>query len=111
MFEQPFRSTYLFVPAEDFLRVLRELHVIRRVGINEISRAQRHRLKVPARKIPFGKHLAIFSEVADVVDSLVVAKRNVEFATSVKPTEAIEVGSIQIIKEGRRFCTFRFTVA
>src|SRR5439155_12338590 len=96
---QPLGSPDLIVPGEGFLGILCELHVIRRVGINEILRSQWRHFEIPFHELPVRENLPVRGEVAEIVDALVLAERDIELAAAVEPAEAVESGAVEVIKQ------------
>ena len=100
--EPPGRA-HLVIPGESALRVVREIHVVRRISIDEIRSLEWNRFKVAHGEIPGPKHRAIAREVPRIRDLLVRAERHVEPAGSVEAAQAVVAGSIQKVEQARRF--------
>ena len=60
---EPLRQSYLFIPAEVFLRVLRELNVIGRIGIDEIVGLERQLFEIHTHKVPLREGGGVFCEI------------------------------------------------
>jgi hypothetical protein len=61
---QKTRGPLLIPPAETSARVLREWHIVRRIGIYEIASAKRQRFDITGSERPASQRLAVRREVA-----------------------------------------------
>ena len=65
---QPHRSALLVVPREAVLCIVREFHVVGRIGIDEVVAVEGHTLYIHAGERPGCKDAAIRREIASVSD-------------------------------------------
>src|SRR6185437_4148231 len=104
--EEP-RGAHLIIPRKAAGTVRRELYIIRRIRIHEISSAQLKLLDVNIAKFPLPEHGRIIREVARVVDRLVRPEGHVEIAAFVETTKTIEARAVQIVEQLRAFFRVR----
>src|SRR5262249_16830805 len=96
---QPSGGPLLIAPGEAVFRVLRKLHVVRWIGVDEVSGAERKCLDVSARECPARQGVAIWREVARVADSRVPSERHIEKTAAVESAQAVESGPIEIVEK------------
>ncbi len=101
MLGQPLRQADLIIPSEIFFGILREVHVIRGISIDEIRRRKRKGFKVFAADPPAGKDFPIQTKVGGVVEAGVVAERNVITAAPVETAQAVKAGAIEVVEKAR----------
>ena len=75
MTRQQSRCPLLIAPREPAARVLRELGVVRRIGIDEIIGFERKTLDIAGRERPLGERFAIGREIACVADAGITSER------------------------------------
>ena len=102
---EPFRRALLVVPTKPSGAVSRELHVIRRIGIDEIFRLDLKRLKITIGERPVLKDTAKLRKVGRISDRLVRSKGDIKLTVLIKPAKTIEAGAIQVIEKLCSFCT------
>src|SRR6266478_1505453 len=103
MASQPLRRPHLLIPPEHLLGVLGELDVIRRVGIDEIIRAQGNRLKIEIHEVPTPKELLELEEVSLVGDLRVPSEGDIKSALPIEPTQTVVAGAVQIVEQPGNF--------
>jgi hypothetical protein len=108
MMRQPFGQPYLIVPGEVFLRVMRELNVIGRIRVDEVSRLDREFFKIRAHELPLRECRHVFAEIRFVGYLFVAAERDVEFSLAIESAQTVVTGSIQVLDEAG--CFFAVTV-
>src|SRR5712692_507679 len=101
MRREPLGEPHLLRPSELLLRILRELDVVRRVGIDEIALANREALEVARTELPVREHAAIGAEVGSVTDSLVTPERDVELPFAVEAAKPVVACAVQIVEKRR----------
>ena len=91
---EPSCQSYLILPREVLLGVLRELDVVGRVGIDEIVRFQLDLFEVTTAKIPVRENRSILGEILFVRDVFVASEGNVELALSVEAAQPVVASAI-----------------
>ncbi len=99
---EPVDEPDLVVPGEPLLGVLRELHVVGRVGVDEVPLLERNLLEVHADEVPAREGSPVAREVARVRDPGVPAEGNVETSPPVEPAQAVVSRPVEVIEEPRR---------
>src|SRR6185295_5251253 len=102
---------HLIIPRKPARTVRRELYIIRRIRIHEISRSQRERFHIHVAKFPLPKYLTVICKIARVVDCFVSAERHIEIATLVETTQAIEARAVEIVEQLRAFLRVSFAAS
>src|ERR1043166_479561 len=110
MSRQQLRRAHLIVPRETAGAVSCELYIIRRIGVDKISRRKRQCRDIKITKLPLPEHARILREIGGVVDRLVRSERHIEIAALVETAEPVEAGAIQIVEQLRRFRRLRAAV-
>src|SRR5260370_10414844 len=87
---EPSGRPLLIRPRESVLRVLRELYVIGRIGIDEITTGQRDCFHVNIRERPARKDVSVLREVLRIADSCVSPERYVEFSRPIEAAEPVK---------------------
>ena len=101
---QPFRCSLLIAPGKTSLAVGREFNVVRRIGIDEVVGLETQLLKVNVAEIPITQPGLILIKVICIRQpGRVRTEWNVECTASVEAAEAVEAGSIQVVKQLRCF--------
>src|ERR1700722_18007933 len=90
---------HLVVPAEILLRVAREHHIVWRVRVNEITRAEPQPREIVVGESPAREGLAIVAEVARVIDLRIAAEGHVEFAAAVEAAQPVVTGAVEKVEE------------
>ena len=92
-------KAHLFVPAEGFFGILRELDVVGRVGVDEVARIERQRLEITGREVPLFERRAVGGKVAHIIDPMVAAEGHVELALAVEAAKPVVASAIEIIEK------------
>ncbi len=100
---QPCGQPLLISPGETALRVLGELDIIRRVGVDEVVGPERERAKVASVQRPAGKQTPIGQEISAVANGCVAAIRRVERALTVEAAQPVVAGAIEVVEKFRCF--------
>jgi len=100
---QPLRQPNLIIPIEAVAGVLGELHVVRRIGVDDIVFSEPHRLEVFTRELPVLDDALQFREVAGVVYGPVLTEGHVEESPRVEAAQAVVAGAVQVVEEPCRF--------
>ena len=98
MLRQQFRSAHLLIPAERFLRILSELNIVGRIGINKIFWIECQSLETSNTKLPIGQWLAICEKILYIVDRVILAKRYIKFAISIEAAKPVIAGAVKVIE-------------
>src|SRR6266702_1078697 len=98
MLRKPFRCLYLVLPSECLFAILREFHIKRRIGVNEIVWFQFQRCEIEGCEPPTGEEHRIITEILHVINRLIPAKGHVELASAIEPAQAIERSAVQVIE-------------
>src|SRR5690349_19851402 len=99
MLRKQMGGPFLIAPGKTTARVLRELHVVGWIGIDEVAGTQRQRRHIVARKRPAFQRATICGKVANVVNPCVAAEWHIEQTASIEPAEPVESRAIQVIEE------------
>ncbi len=105
MLRQPGGCSLLIGPRESVFCVLRELHVVRGIGIDEIVAFEWDRFEISAGEGPVRKQFAILPEIRHIPDPRVAAEGHVEFARTIEPAQPVEARPVQVIEDGGGFPT------
>src|SRR5438094_6103714 len=101
MLREPFGSSDLLLPSEPVLRILPELDVVRRIGVDKIVWLQRNGFEVHVSKFEPIEGRDVVAEVCSIVDTLVAAEWHVELAALVEPAQSVVPRSIEVIEKSR----------
>src|ERR1043165_4483697 len=104
-------GAHLVHPRKTARAVSRELYIIRRIGVDKISRFERQRRNIKITKLPFSEHRRILSKIPRVVDRFVRPERHVEIAALVETAKPVEPGTVEIVEQLCRFRCLRSAVA
>src|SRR6476660_1347798 len=110
MLRQQLRRPLLIIPRKPAGTVRRELRIVRRIGVDEISCFYPHLFDVHITELPVPEHGRVPAEVGCVIDLRVGPERHVELATLIKTTKPVEARAIQIVKQFRRLTTLHATI-
>ena len=99
MRSQQRRRAHLIFPGETARAVGRELHVVRRICIDEVISFERQCFQIPASKLPSRKEFSVLVEIRNVVDLLVASEGHIEFAALIESAKTIEASAIQEVEE------------
>src|SRR5690606_13422285 len=89
MLRQPLGRSLLVVPREAVLRVRHEVHIVRRVGVDEVVRFQWQFSKADVCELPAGENRRVVREVVPIVDVAIPTERHIETTRAVETTEAV----------------------
>ena len=107
---QQLRRSNLIVPGKTAGSVACELHVVRRIRIDEVVRHNGQQANVLASESPVLEDSWKLREVSCISDGLVTAKWNIEFAALIKPAKPVEASAIEIVEKLGRFPALPFSV-
>ena len=100
---EPLRRSDLIFPGESALRIRGEVHIVGRIGVDEVMAGQPDRLEIGVGECPLLEGVLVRREVVRVADARVSSEWDVEFALAIEPAQAVEAGAIEVIEQGGAF--------
>ena len=107
---KPFNKTLLVFPTETASRVLRELDIVGRIRVDEVTILNLKLGKVSVTKVPVLKLLYEGAEVRRVVDRLITAKGDIEMTRLIKPAEPVKASAVEVVEELSRFARVNLAI-